>query len=209
MKKKLERQSVGRHPLNQIESALQILMAGTRDYRVRLTFHYHDAWVKVRWAVQAITTKILGSRGILSAAWKADDIVQEWSLKMERRGFAVCDPRLPCYPFAYRVLLRTISNHLRGERPWQFFVNEQWIADPVVSTEAERLANIQARVGPILSQLPLPLRQAAYSQYWECLSAAEAAEKYGTTVPQMYRLRFLARRVIERLLGEDDSSDAA
>ena len=135
----------------------------------------------------------------------AEEVTQGWFIGMRNGGFANCDTDLPFFPFAYVVFLGLCLNYGRAQRRRQIpALIESTFADEYVPTCPMEAGEVDSMVHRALDRLPVHLRDAVMSQYFEGLSAAEAAAKYGTTPANMDLRRCRGRKMLATLLKELD-----
>ncbi len=192
------------HPWAHLEGDFQIMMTGQKSLEQRQSREFRRASDAVVGAVRATGAKILRSWGIRNPLLAAREVTQDWFVKMVESGFERCRKDLPFYPFGYVIFLGLCANFGRREPRSGVPLIEQWIVDPRSQVRPLEVLELDKAVHRAVERLPLQLRDAVKSQYFENLSAAKAAEKYGTTPSIMDQRRFRGRKKLGILLKELD-----
>jgi DNA-directed RNA polymerase specialized sigma24 family protein len=204
-KRKNNRAVRGRHPCEHLDGSLKVLASGHTNPQEQRTKAYFDSWKEVNTTFCALGTKILGGRNVRNPGLAAEEVTLKWFITMRNGGFANCDPNLPFFPFAYVIFLGQCMNYGRAERRRQIpALIESTFADEYVPACPMEVGEVDSMVHRALDRLPVHLRDAVMSQYFEELSAAEAAVKYRTTPANMDLRRCRGRKMLAVLLKELD-----
>jgi len=199
------RTAQSRHPWAHLDDSFKVLISGQNNPQKQRTKEYFDAWTQVNTALCATGTKILGGRNVRNPGLAAEEVTQGFFITMHNGGFENCDPALPFFPFAYVIFLGLSLNYGRAERRRQIpALTESTFADEYVPTCPMEAGEVDRMVHRALGRLPVDLRNAVISKYFEGLSAAEAAATYGTNPDNMYVWRCRGRKRLRVLLKELD-----
>ena len=198
------------HPWAHLEEHFQVVIAGQRTPELRKTLAYHHALNTILGAVCATGAKIFDSWRMRDPWLGGEEVTQEWFIAMLVSGFLSCDPALKFYPLGYVIFLGHCSNYGRRERLRAGkALSEHWVADKLSAVGLLESEELRRFVRRAVDCLPICLRDAVSSQYFDGLSAADAAAIYQTTPSVINQRRFRGRQKLESLLGEFMADDIA